>query len=188
MKVKQINLRCFEITLQPGEAAEFEAYVNAHEAILRRYLLLLLGAHDPEIEDFLRREGYTFAWGEGAALVNKPASKPAAETVGETPAVRGVQTRVFKRPVRSGELIEHGGDAIFFGRINSGAQVNVSGNCLLFAPLFGLCICDGDAAVVGEVGKGGLFIFHGTVYEGAALKGGKRLFWERGEVKIEDNL
>lgn len=188
MKVKQINLRCFEIALERGEAAEFEAYVSAHEAIVRRYLLLLQGARDQAIEDFLRRENYTFAWGEqSAALVAKPVAKPA-----ETPRAPKVvkpagSTLVQKKPVRSGERVEHDGDAIFFGRINSGAQIGVTGNCVLFGPLFGLCGCEGEMAVVHEVGKGGLFIFHGTVYESAMFKGGaKRIFWESGEAKIEE--
>ena len=187
MKVKQINLRCFEIALAKGEAAEFEAYVTAHEAILRRYLLLLQGAYDAAIEAFLRREGYTFAWAEGAGLVAKPAAKALVEPMPQAVTQKNA-TLVLRRPVRSGELVEHEGDALFFGRINSGAQISVSGNCLLFAPLFGLCSCQGEVAQVSEIGKGGLFIFRQTVYEYADLAGGKRLFYEDGEVKIEELL
>ncbi|MGE4295435.1 MAG: septum site-determining protein MinC [Campylobacterales bacterium] len=186
MKVKQINLRCFEIALEKGEAAEFEAYVAAHEAILRRYLLLLQGGFDERIDRFLRSEGYTYAWADAAPLVAKPATKSVSSAPEPKRPQAPERTLIVRRPVRSGEQIEHGADAIIFGRINSGAQVSVSGNCLLFGPLFGLCSCDGEVAQVNEVGKGGLFIFHETVFESADLAGGKRLFFEGGEVKIED--
>ena len=73
---------------------------------------------------------------------------------------------------------------ICFGRINSGAEITVAGCCMLFAPLFGLCRVQGEAAFVQSVGKEGLLMFHDEIFE--SFDAPKRFFWDNNEVKIEE--
>ncbi|MDR1451822.1 MAG: hypothetical protein LBI57_05790 [Helicobacteraceae bacterium] len=188
MKVKQIGLRCFEFAAFDGEAEAAQTYIKTHEAILNRYMILLSGDYDRAIDETLRESGLTYAWTKrDHALFSKPATSETPPQVSYA-AARKPATLVTRKQVRSGERVGAEGDAIFLGRINSGAEIFALGNCFIFAPLYGLCNVQGDFAVVTEVGKGGLFIFKDVVYESAFFDGPKRFIALADSIIAEEHL
>ncbi|MDR2034620.1 MAG: hypothetical protein LBP89_08340 [Helicobacteraceae bacterium] len=186
MKVKQIGLRCFEFSLERRDKEAALTYIETHEAILNRYLLLLAGEYDEAIERDLQRRSLAHIWIKRDHTLF---AKPVIEDAPSQPSIdKAPRTLVVRKPVRSGERIETEGDAVFFGRINSGAEVFTRGNCFLFAPLYGLCNAQGETAIVSEAGKGGLFIFRGEVFESGFFDRPKRFFVDNGITFSQDHI
>lgn len=190
MKVKQSALRCFEFALQKGEAETALSYIETHKTILSRFMTLIAGDYDKTIDDALKRSGLTYAWASrDHGLFTKPVADrppPLENAIAQMP--QKPRMLIARRPVRSGERVETEGDAIFLGRINSGAEIFARGVCLVFAPLYGLCNAQGEFAIVKEVGKGGLFIFRNAVYESAFFNCPKRFIAAGGEIIVEEHI
>ncbi|MDR2151965.1 MAG: hypothetical protein LBO72_04005 [Helicobacteraceae bacterium] len=186
MKVRQIGLRCFEFVAQRGEAEETLNYIETHKAILSRYMTLIAGDYDETIDKALKQSGLTYAWARrDHALFSKPVS---SEPQPDRLVAQKAKTLIAHKPVRSGERVEAEGDAIFLGRINSGAEIFALGNCFVLAPLYGLCNAQGEFAIVKEVGKGGLFIFRDAVYESAFFDSPKRFIAAADRIIVEEHL
>ncbi|MDR3347975.1 MAG: hypothetical protein LBN32_05110 [Helicobacteraceae bacterium] len=181
MKVKQIKVRCFEIVIDDQE--EFFEFIRAHEDLVRPYLLLLFGRFDTAIDTYLSQERFVYLWCDDENRLHTIAANKNAAI---EPSALSLSSKalILRRTIRSGERIEHDGDALIFGRVNSGAELIIGGSCAVFAPLSGALNCEGKCAVIDSVNKGGLFIFHGAVYE--RLEGQKRFFWENETVVMED--
>ncbi|MDN5341598.1 septum site-determining protein MinC [Oceanotoga sp. DSM 15011] len=47
-------------------------------------------------------------------------------------------TKIFRKHVRSGQVIENPGDIIIFGNINKGAEVNAGGSVIVFGKVAGI--------------------------------------------------
>ncbi|GHV08163.1 hypothetical protein AGMMS50229_16130 [Campylobacterota bacterium] len=194
MRVKQKNLRCFEVALG-GDSDEFFAFVNAHEPLLVSYILLIVGNFNSAIDQFLREKSLVYAWAkEGQSLVGKTLkdqSVAAAQTVqsqtqNQTQSqTQAADTLVLRRTIRSGESIAHNGDAIIYARINNGAELSIGGNAVVFAPLAGALSAQGETAFVSTIVRGGLFVFHETVYD--RLENPTRFFFENGIVRTEES-
>jgi hypothetical protein len=145
---------------------------------MRSYLFLLKGKFNAEIDGFLKEEKFVYAWAERSArLFSKSVSAPALQS-------KDGKTLIVRKPVRSGETVRADADAIFLARVNSGSQIEAAGCVTLFAPLFGMLVCEGECAILRGIGKGGLLIFHGEVFE--ERQKGLRCFWENGRVEIEE--
>ncbi|MDR0664211.1 MAG: hypothetical protein LBF86_01630 [Helicobacteraceae bacterium] len=186
MKAKQIGARCFELVVRDGEAPAALSYIETYKAILSRHITLITGEYDKTIDEALKKSGLTYAW---APRDHELFAKPiASEARLERPSAQEFKTLIARRPVRSGERIEAQGDAIFLERINSGAEILALGNCFVLAPLYGLCNAQGEFAIVKEVGRGGLFIFRGVVYESAFFDGPKRFFTAADKIIAEEHL
>ncbi|MDR3162609.1 MAG: hypothetical protein LBT81_01955 [Helicobacteraceae bacterium] len=176
MRVKQTNLRCFEF--ESPDAEEFIEYIKTHEALLKSYVFLLKGRFDAEIDRFLKEGKFVYAWAERSVrLFSRSVSAPVLRS-------EGGKTLIVRKPVRSGETIRADSDAIFLARVNSGSRIEVSGCVTLLAPLFGMLVCEGGCALLRGIGKGGLLIFHGAVFE--ERETGLRCFWENGRAEIEE--
>lgn len=180
MKIKQISLRAFEIDSGTQSDGAIWDYIQAQEAILRRFLLLFTRPLSTDLQERLKAAGFSIAQSQGQ-LVGKPTTRPNAPAPATTPS-----SRILDRPVRSGELIESEGDLIAFGRINSGAQLFIGGNATLFAPLDGMLSCDGEVAILHGVGRSGVVIFQGQLLRPEDLAPGAIRLVKRGDrVSVE---
>ncbi len=160
MKIKQISLRAFEIDPRGQSDEAIWRYLIGQEALLRRFLLLFLAPLSPELMARLHEAGFSVAIRQGE-LVQKAATRSPDLAAKAQP--HAIATQVRHKPVRSGERIEHGGDLIAFGRINSGAELFIEGNCTLLGTLDGMLSCEGEVAILHSVGRSAVVIFGGEL-------------------------
>lgn len=100
---------------------------------------------DEESRDVLKRIGLPSeepSQRQRTSRAPKRASAPGAAQ----PAGQQAKGLVLYKPLRSGQRIDHSGDVMIAGHVNSGAEIFASGNVIVLGRLCGLVHagCDGD--------------------------------------------
>ena len=103
-----------------------------------------------------------------------------------TLAKENPKTLTFHRTIRSGEEIISPNDVTIFGRINSGALLQVEGNLQVYGESNGNIFCNGDYMILGAVKQGNV-LFCGEILEKNQLqKGYKKIYRKKNEIVIEE--
>ena len=103
---------------------------------------------------------------EAEATINEG---PEAEVEEEPEALPEPPLRIVRHPLRSGQVVEHGGSVLLTERMNSGSKVSALGSVIALGPVEGDISSVGECVIVPPMRRGTL-LFHGKKIEPEALK------------------
>ncbi len=195
MKVKQQTLKGFEFEIDSDEA--FEEYYTKNAPLLNGHLLILSGEVTPKIRSLLDARSVAYIDAnekniitrkkKSTAVLEEPPVEMFSNQVSEKGAPPLEKTRVYHRPIRSGEAITSEVDLVFFSRINSGATIESSRSIQIFGIIDGLIRSDGEFLILKEIGKGTV-VFHGEELDKSQLDGRLKLIQFKDGIVIKDIL
>ena len=201
MKAKQKKIRVFDIFID--DSKKFFEYMNKNLVLLKDYLLIIDGMVDESVVEYLEKNSLCYVINQKCNLktINKD-EKPKVEKVDKEQETivnkveivkevvykesDGTQTLVINKPIRSGEVIEHDGDIVIFGRVNSGAKVISEANISVYGDIDGIIEANGEFAIIKSINKG-YVIFNGDILEKDDFSQGfKKVIRTSDGYKIED--
>jgi len=205
MKAKQKKIRVFDIFVD--DEAKFFEFMDKNLILLKDYLLLVEGEVTSKIEEFLNSNGLCYVITNGCNIKKiddkkevKKENEPQKDSsvAGEPQVIIKEQivyqeadsqkTKVIKKPVRSGEVIEYDGDVVIFSRVNSGAKVISEGNVSIYETIDGVVEANGEFVIINSIGKG-YVVFNGDILDKDDFSDGKNkkvLKTPDGGYKIEE--
>ena len=80
------------------------------------------------------------------------------------------RTKLFDRPIRSGEEIHESNPMVIFGRVNSGAKVFCDESMSIYGIIDGLVQCDGECIVLNGISPRGHLIFNQEIIDRNLIK------------------
>jgi len=207
MKAKQKKIRVFDIVIDSEE--RFFDFMDKNLILLKDYLLLVEGEVTPKIEEFLSSNGLCYVVTNGCNIkkIDTPKDGETTSQLNESAKekkstepqviikeqviyqdVNTQKTKVLKKPVRSGEVIEYDGDIVIFSRVNSGAKVISEGNVSIYETIDGVVEANGEFVIINSIGKG-YVVFNGDILDKDNFSDGKNkkvLKTPDGGYKIEE--
>jgi len=196
MKLKQKNLKAFELTIDDEE--QFRSYLSKNAPLMQGHLLVLTNSPTENLSAFLKEQNFCFVSTENCELNSrkhqsvKVHEEPKLEEKPEpikseekivTPLIE--EKTILHRPVRSGETINAKGDVVVFGRVNSGSLLNIEGNGEFFDIIDGTINCSGDYLILKSIGNGSV-IFNSEIINKEALKGSLHLVTYKDGITIKE--
>ena len=191
MKVKQQTLQSFEFILSETDDDKFFSYMKQNEPLLKDHLLMFSGKSiSPRILDFLKEKSICYIH-RTCELTTKKKSVITLPIISIDEALKtikkseNVEHRVLinkrdenireliNKPIRSGTVIKTTNDLIVLSQINSGSELEVSGNMELFGTINGKVICQGQYMLIRDIGEYGYVIFNGIILEKEKFKSKK---------------
>ena len=203
MKVKQKTLQSFEFTLFKEDEEKIFSYISSNEPLLKGNLLILSGENiSDKLQEFLKEKEICYIKKECELNTKNKVVKKLTEIslpdISLQEAMESLQRNeeldkikyskdenireVLKKPIRSGTFIKTSNDLIVLNQINSGAEIEVSGNIELFGSVNGRIICNGSYMLVRDIGESGYIIFNGIILERERFKTKKAKF-----IKLDVN-
>jgi len=186
LKVKQKTLQSFEFILSDGDEEKVFSYINLNEPLLKGNLLILSGDNiSDKIQEFLKDKEICYIKKECDLKTKNKVVKTlpdislqeAMESLQRSEELEKVKhskdeniREIIKKPIRSGTFIKTSNDLIILAQINSGAEIEVSGNIELFNSVNGRIICNGSYMLVRDIGETGYIIFNGIILEKEKFK------------------
>jgi len=197
MKLKQQNLKAFELTIDDEE--QFRSYLSKNAPLMQGHLLVLTNSPTENLSTFLKEQNFCFVSTENCELNSRKRQtvKVQEEPKEENPQPEPTKSEekviaplieektILHRPVRSGETINAKGDIVVFGRINSGAILNISGNGEFFDIIDGTINCNGDYLILQSIGKGSV-TFNSETINKEILKGSLNLVTYKNGIIIKE--
>ena len=196
MKLKQQNLKAFELTIDDEE--QFRSYLSKNAPLMQGHLLVLTNSPTENLSAFLKEQNFCFVSTENCELNSrkrqsvrvqeeaKVEEKPEPIKKEEKIATPLVEKKtILHRPVRSGETINAKGDIVVFGRVNSGSLLNIDGNGEFFDIIDGTINCNGDYLILKSIGNGSV-IFNSEIINKKALKSSLHLITYKDGIIIKE--
>ncbi len=191
MRVKQQTLKGFECEIE--DEASFREYYTKNAPLMQGHLLILKGKVSDQIKAFLEEKNAVYVDTNEKQLLTRKKRSTAVLDLPEPKASPQEATQqvvsgssVYRRPIRSGELIEGDGHMVFFSRINSGALIESSSSIELFGIIDGLVRSDGEYLLLKEIGKGNV-IFHGEELDKSHFDGRLQLVeYKQGTIVMKE--
>jgi len=196
MKLKQQNLKAFELTIDDEE--QFRSYLSKNAPLMQGHLLVLTNSPTENLSAFLKEQNFCFVSTENCELNSrkrqsvrvqeeaKVEEKPEPIKKEEKIATPLVEKKtILHRPVRSGETINAKGDIVVFGRVNSGSLLNIDGNGEFFDIIDGTINCNGDYLILKSIGNGSV-IFNSEVINKEVLKSSLHLITYKDGIIIKE--
>ncbi len=192
MKVKQHSLQGFEFILDGENAERFISYFKANEPFLKGHTVILSGKGDlVEIEEFLKKNNVCYFIRNCELTTRKKSvktlpdsyiedikksikeSKKEKEQTQQQKNPKGRYREIIEKPIRSGHFISTTNDLLILSQINSGAEVETSGNLEIFGTINGKLECNGSYMLIRDIGDNGLVIFNKVILEKTKFKSKK---------------
>jgi len=191
MKVKQHTLKGFECEIDDIES--FKTYYTKNAPLMQGHLLILQGKVNAEIKAFLDEKDAVYVDGNEKTLLTRKKRSTAVlelptvvEEFAHEKQVKQSASKVFHRPIRSGESIVSDANLLFMGRINSGALIESSGSVQVFGIIDGLVRSDGSYVILKKIGKGSV-VFHGEELDKSQFDGRLQLVeYNNGAIKVKE--
>ncbi len=202
MRAKQKKIRVFDIFVE-NENSFFE-YMKKNQILLKDYLLVVDGEVSEKIIDFLDSNGFCYILqakchikmiDSPATTLNQSSNKNEQEQKDDKKIqiIKEVivkkdasNTKVIKKPIRSGEVVESDSDIVIFSRVNSGAKVICEANASIFGEIDGVVEVNGEFLILKSINKG-YVIFNGDILEKDDFDGRyKKVIKYEDGYKIED--
>ncbi|MDU7693165.1 MAG: septum site-determining protein MinC [Helicobacter sp.] len=160
MKLTQTSIRSFVIPKQDDDA--IISFLSSHKMLIKDFLLAFEGKISPMLKDFLLQNNFYFYALNGAIISNSgriknstsneaPAQKvleefqklegPKQYEVELTKKAKEGELKILRSHIRSGQEIEHDGDLVIFGNVNSGARVCTKGSLIIIGENNGSIDC-----------------------------------------------
>ncbi len=197
MKVTQKNLRVFHIEIDDENA--FLDYFRKNTLLLKEFFLLIEGSITKNIAFVLDQSGVCYKEITGSSIrlgsLKKEISPIEALHVNiekkETlsPVLKQtMKSKLFDRPIRSGEEIHESVPVVIFGRVNSGAKVFCEESMSIYGIVDGLVQCDGEYIVLNGISPRGHLIFNGEIVENTQLKDNllQKIILKEGKLEIKE--
>ena len=204
MKAKQKKIRVFDIFIDDSQ--KFFDYMNKNLVLLKDYLLIVDGTVDEIVVEYLEKNSLCYVLNQKCNLktiskdekqqkVREEKTEQKDEIINKVEIIKEVvykesgdtvQTLVLNKPIRSGEVVEHEGDVVLFGRVNSGAKVISEANISVYGDIDGVVEANGEFAIIKSINKG-YVIFNGDILEKDEFNQGlKKVVRTSDGYKIED--
>lgn len=197
MKVTQKNLRVFHIEI--GDENAFLDYFRKNALLLKEFFLLIEGNITKNIAFVLDQSGVCYKEITGSSIrlgsLKKEISPLEALHINiekkETLSPELKQTmksKLYDRPIRSGEEIHESVPVVIFGRVNSGAKVFCEESMSIYGIIDGLVQCDGEYIVLNGISPRGHLIFNGEIVENTQLKDNllQKIILKEGKLEIKE--
>ena len=198
MKVTQKNVRVFHIVIDDEEA--FLDYFRKNSILLKEFFLLLEGNITKSIAFVLDQNGIcykdvsTCSIRLGVIKTQVPLveeERKEEKTIANVvPAVPSIKSKLYDRPIRSGEEISEHVPTVIFGRVNSGAKVFCEESLSIYGIIDGLVQCDGEYVVIKGISPRGNLIFSGEIIDKDQVKQNvlQKIVSRDGVIEIKDVL
>lgn len=178
MKVTQKNVRVFHIVIDEEEA--FLEYFRKNSILLKEFFLLIEGNISKSIMFVLDQHGIcykdisTCTIRLGVIKTQTPLieEERKEEKVIENiaPVIPSIKSKLYDRPIRSGEEIHESVPTVIFGRVNSGAKVFCEECLSIYGVIDGLVQCDGEYIIINGISTRGNLIFNGEIIDKDKVK------------------
>ena len=178
MKVTQKNVRVFHIIIDEEEA--FLDYFRKNSILLKEFFLLIEGNITKSIAFVLDQNGVCYkdisACTIRFGVIKTPIPLAEEERKEEktiesiTPVALIIKSKLYDRPIRSGEEISEHVPTVIFGRVNSGAKVFCEESLSIYGIIDGLVQCDGEYIIVNGISPRGNLIFNGEIIDKDKVK------------------
>mgnify|MGYP003523277491 FL=1 len=178
MKVTQKNVRVFHIVIDDEEA--FLDYFRKNSILLKEFFLLIEGKITKSITFVLDQNSVCYkdisncsirlgVIKTQAPLVEeeRKEEKAVENVVAVTPSIK---SKLYDRPIRSGEEISEYVPTVIFGRVNSGAKVFCDESLSIDSIIDGLVQCDGEYVIINGISPRGNLIFNGEIIDKDKVK------------------
>jgi septum site-determining protein MinC len=187
LKVKQQTLHTFEFLLSEEEEEKLLSYLTKNEPLLKGHLILLQGEIEkfPQVEEFLKERDFCFFQKEGCNLMERKRDvhqlpnisvEEALQVAEEDNDIKITEKRereIVEKPIRSGTYIETEKDLTVLSQMNSGSEIELSGNLEIFGTVNGRIICNGVYMLLRDIGENGSVIFNGIILDKDKFKSKK---------------
>ena len=178
MKVTQKNVRVFHIIIDEEEA--FLDYFRKNSILLKEFFLLIEGNITKSIAFVLDQNGVCYkdisncTIRLGVAKTQTPLveeERKEEKTIERViPVTPNIKSKLYDRPIRSGEEINEHVPTVIFGRVNSGAKVFCEESLSIYGIIDGLVQCDGEYIVINGMSPRGNLIFNGEIIDKDKVK------------------
>jgi len=192
MKLKQQNLKAFELTIDDEE--QFQSYFLKNAPLMQGHLLVLTNSPTKELSSFLRDRNFCFVSTQSCELNSRKRQYVTIQEEEKTEPIKSEEKvitpiaeekTILHRPVRSGETINAKGDIVVFGRVNSGSRLNIDGNGEFFDIIDGTINCNGDYLILKSIGNGSV-IFNSETIDKDVLKSSLHLVTYKDGIIIKE--
>ena len=182
MKVRQINVRVFELNI--SNKLEAINFIKKNIDILKKYLLNLKGEVDNEIEERLKKNNISYV--KNLDLSFKKSEEKVENSSSNESRSNNSGLKIIDFVVRSGQEIIDDGSLIFFKRINSGAFIHCQKEFLSLDVVEGMVVCNGSFMLIKTTPKAKVF-FNG-VYISEQINDNKRykIRFKNNEIEIKE--
>ncbi|MBP6498103.1 MAG: septum site-determining protein MinC [Campylobacteraceae bacterium] len=196
MKVTQKNVRVFHIIIDDEEA--FLDYFRKNSILLKEFFLLIEGNITKSIAFVLDQNGICYKdistcsirlgviKTQAPLIEEERKEEKAIENV--VAVVPSIKSKLYDRPIRSGEEISEHVPTVIFGRVNSGAKVFCEESLSVYGVIDGLVQCDGEYVIVNGISPRGNLIFNGEIIDKDRVKQGvlQKIVSRDGVIEIKD--
>ena len=186
MKVTQKNVRVFHIIIDDEEA--FLDYFRKNSILLKEFFLLIEGNITKSIAFVLDQNGICYK-DISTCSIRLGVIKTQAPLIEDVVAVvPSIKSKLYDRPIRSGEEISEHVPTVIFGRVNSGAKVFCEESLSVYGVIDGLVQCDGEYVIVNGISPRGNLIFNGEIIDKDRVKQGvlQKIVSRDGVIEIKD--
>jgi hypothetical protein len=188
MQAKQRNIKIFDITCD--DAASFEALLSKNGTLIKNYLVVLKNPSE-KCEDIAKKHSLRYIVDSGDfpkySVSKKELLTPSSDIKEMTKEQTHETHKVETKTLRSGTSIEHAGSFTLFGRINSGARVEIDGEASIYGDIDGFLEVRGKFIIVkGKVS--GSIIFNGEILENPLFDGGLKKVSNSGEKVVVEEM
>jgi septum formation inhibitor MinC len=185
LKVRQHTLHSFEFMLEKGNEDKFFAFFDKNETILQGHTIILNGNGDfQKIEDYLNEKNFCFFERKNCEIlerkrdvlnmldlsIDKKEEKEEIEQKEQSHLVSKKKREIVEKPIRSGTAIETKSDLTVLSQMNSGSEIELSGNLEIFGTINGRVICTGSYMLLRDIGETGNVIFNGVILDREKFK------------------
>lgn len=195
MKVTQKNVRVFHIVID--EEAQFLDYFRKNSVLLKEFFLLLEGNITKSIAFVLDQNDVCYKdvsqcsirlgsiKKETPLVIEKVKEEKITESLEEEQTCK---SKLYDRPIRSGEEIHESVPIVIFGRVNSGSKVFCEESVSVYGIVDGLVQCDGEYAVISGISPRGNLIFNGEIIDKDKIKQNvlQKIMMRHGVIEIKD--
>jgi septum formation inhibitor MinC len=95
-------------------------------------------------------------------------AKPSGSDEEET-AMQEAPLKIIRHPLRSGQVVEHGGSVLLTERMNSGSKISALGSVIALGVVEGEISSVGECVIVPPIQRG-MLLFHGKKIEPESLR------------------
>jgi len=183
LKCKQYSVKVFEIGFDNPNT--FRDFINTNYVLIKNHLISIKGKIDEDSIRFLDEKGLKYVCNMELPRSRKGVSEFCItensitttsdntnhieeDTTDDTAEDKMEPLKIVKGALRSGQYIEHNGDVLSTGRINSGAKIAAMGSVIALGKVEGDISSVGDCIITTPTTKGNI-LFHGTRIDGEKL-------------------
>ncbi|MFW6308167.1 MAG: septum site-determining protein MinC [Campylobacterales bacterium] len=189
MQAKQKNIKIFDITCD--DATSLDTLLTKNGALIKNYLVVLKEC-TKECENIAKKHSLRYIVDNGDfpkySISKKEVISHETQVDENKSEDRNTQTHlVLNKTLRSGTSIEHTGSFTLFGRVNSGARIEVDGEVSIYGDIDGSLEVRGKFIILkGKVS--GSIIFNGEILESSLFDGGLKKVAENGEKVVVEEI